>query len=136
MKKRIIAIALAAALVILCGGVFVFKDFLFQKNEIFKSSGYSLQLITAPPFEVKNSQNEMFIRKVQNYIENAPKEEIPYMDDVNGWKMRGHIVIEEGGSPVLYKLTIRGNQLVVEDKCYRMNDDFYGGMLELYNKMK
>ncbi len=136
MKKcNILKIIIAVLVLLTLISLFVFKDFLIAKNDIFEKTGTKIQLDCAGIKETKITKNIFEIRKIQNYIEKVDKE--PYVEPegpkVRGWKIKGYIVVNGKVKNIL----VRGNVLFVEDNAYKMADqNFQQKMTEYYEKIK
>ena len=126
--KTIVAFILFLILIAFC----VFRNFIFEKNEIFEETGTKIQLDCAGIRETKITKNIFEIRKIQNYIEKADKE--PYVEPegpkVYGWKIKGYIVV----NGKVHHILVRGSVLFIEDDAYKIADkNFQQKMVEYYN---
>lgn len=133
MKKRIVIIIIATFLLLFIICSLVFKDFIFAKNEIFLETGTSIHLVYAPPFEIKNTTNRFYIRKVQNLIEKSEKEIIDTNYDKKGWKIRGSITVEGK----YYDINLVGQTLRIGDTTYKIKDkQFTEKLKSIFDKIK
>ena len=136
MKKgNILKIIIAVLVLLTLISLFVFKDFLIAKNDIFEKTGTKIQLDCAGIRETKITKNIFEIRKIQNYIEKSDKE--PYVEPegpkVYGWKIKGYIVV----NGKVQHIRVRGNVLFIEDNAYKIADkNFQQKMTEYYEKIK
>ena len=127
----LIVIILLVSLIAIIG--FVFKDFIFAKNEIFPETGTSIHLVYAPPFQIKNTKNRFYIRKVQNLIENAEKEVAQKTEGEKGWQMRGSITVDGK----YYDLYLSGSSLEVGDTTYRIKQEgFLAKFKAIFDEIK
>ncbi len=125
-KCNVILIAYIIIMLLIVVAGCVFKDFFVAKNEIFPKTGTSIHLIYAPPFQIKNTKNKIYIRKVQNLIEMAEKEEIEKVEGEKGWQMRGSITVDGKH----YELYLSGHKLQVGDTVYRIKSPEYPEFLK------
>ncbi len=133
-KKRsiILIVYIIIVLSIVVAG-YVFKDFIFAKNEIFPETGTSIHLVYAPPFQIKNTKNRFYIRKVQNLIENAEKEVAQKTEGEKGWQMRGSITVDGK----YYDLYLSGSRLEVGDTTYRIKqEEFLAEFKAIFDEIK
>lgn len=126
--KTTVAFILLLIVIAFC----VFRNFIFEKNEIFEETGTKIQLDCAGIKETKITKNIFEIRKIQNYIEKLDKE--PYVElegpKVYGWKIKGYIVV----NGKVQHIRVRGNVLFIEDNAYKIADkSFQQKMVEYYN---
>ena len=134
-RNNLIKIILTIVMILSAISLFVFKDFLIVKNDIFEKTGTKIQLDCAGIRETKITKNVFEIRKIQNYIEKSDKE--PYVEPegpkVYGWKIKGYIVVNGKVQHIL----VRGSVLFIEDDAYKIADkNFQQKMTEYYEKIK
>ena len=111
--------------------LFVFKDFIIAKNDIFEKTGTKIQLDCR--YETKITKNIFEIRKIQNYIEKVDKEPYVEKEGVKGWKYKGYIVVDGK----VHHIMIRGNVLIIEENTYKVTDEnFQQKMTEYYYEIK
>ena len=134
-RNNLIKIILTIVMILSAISLFVFKDFLIAKNDIFEKTGTKIQLDCAGIRETKITKNIFEIRKIQNYIEKSDKE--PYVEPegpkVYGWKIKGYIVV----NGKVQHIRVRGNVLFFEDNAYKIADkNFQQKMTEYYERIK
>ena len=132
-RNNLIKIILTIVMILSAISLFVFKDFIIAKNDIFEKTGTKIQLDCAGIRETKITKNIFEIRKIQNYIENVDKEPYVAKNGVNGWKIKGYIVVDGK----VQHIRVRGNILFIEDNAYKIADkNFQQKMTEYYEKIK
>ena len=130
-RNNLIKIILTIVIILSAISLFVFKDFIIAKNDIFEKTGTKIQLDCR--YETKITKNIFEIRKIQNYIEKVEKE--PYVEkkNVKGWKYKGYILVDGK----VHHILIRGNFLIIEENTYKVTDkNFQQKMVEYYEGIK
>ena len=145
MKKRcnilklVLTIVVVLIVIIFCV-CYIYRDFLFAKNQIFPKTGEAIHLsIRGPGERVLNTDNQFKVRKVQNFIEKTEKVEIvqnePESDGPvkrGGKDCYGGVTID-GKS---YAIDIKNYVLTTNGKTYEIKDeDFYVKMDNLIKKI-
>ena len=132
-KRSIILIVYIFIVLLIVVSGYVYKDFIVAKNEIFPKTGTSIHLVYAPPFQIKNTNNQFYIRKVQNLIEMSEKEVIEKVEGEKGWQMRGSITVDGK----YYDLYLSGSRLEVGDTTYRIKqEEFLAEFKAIFDEIK
>lgn len=123
--KKIISIALALTICFMISGCNYEQANSTVNHSKAETVIEFIKLPSPPKYKLIKSKKD--IAKINQYIEDYEKTEIEH-SDINGWS----IILKYSNGK---KISIVGDNLIINDDYYRVDNDFESGLTEIYNSL-